>query len=112
KWIVGCARRCHRTRTGQPILWRSGRFELQFGRVDVDQWPEFVDVAVAVVVERDVGGDVERSARQLGRERTGRILEIVVAVDEHARVAVGQYPLQARARDVGEGQVDRPLDVQ
>src|SRR5437870_3680850 len=99
------------TRLSEAILSHGRRFELESRRADVDQRSELVYIAVAVVVQRDVGGDVERCAWQLGRERPGRVLEIVVAVDEDARVPIRQRSLETLDRDIGKAEIDRAFDV-
>src|SRR5258708_1214349 len=86
--------------------------ELELRLAQVDERAELVDSAVAVVVERDEGREVERSADLLLRKRARRIGEVVVAVDENARALVGKRARQALDGDVREAEVERALHVQ
>ena len=101
----GCRTRRHE-RARRPVDWSScarrastpasragssGSFVVR----DVEQRPELVDVAIAVAEERDVRRDVERRARHLRRKRVRLVAEVVVAVDEDARVLVGQRAARA-----------------
>src|SRR5205807_1448879 len=83
----------------------------ELGLLDVDLRAEFIDVAIAVAVQGDVGRDVQRRLRRLRREDLRGALEVVVAVNENAGVLVRQGLLQALDVDVGEAEVDGPLDV-
>src|SRR2546430_12354523 len=86
--------------------------ELQLRCADVDQRPELVDVAIAIAVQRDEGRQVQRRVRELRRKRTRRVREVVVAVDEDARVAIRYDLANAVDGDVREAEIDRPADVQ
>src|SRR5438132_2308454 len=104
----------------QPAVARSNTsasanaalLELELRGLDVDERRELIDIAVAVVVQRDVGRKIERRRRHLRRKRAFRVGEVVVAIDEDARGLVGDGPGEALERDVGEAQVGRALDVQ
>src|SRR5207244_5358774 len=61
------------------------RLEFELRAAQVDERRQLIDVAVAVVVERDIRREIERGARQLRRERSLGIGEVVIAVDENAR---------------------------
>src|SRR5450432_2339871 len=86
-------------------------FELECRSVDVQLRPELVDIPVSIIVERDVGRDVERRAGQLGWKGLLRVAEVIVAINENPRVLVGQRLSQAGARDVGKAEVERSPDV-
>jgi hypothetical protein len=77
-----------------------------------DQIGQFPDIGIAIAVEVDECGDIERHIDPLGDHRRGIVGKIVVAIDVDRSVRVGpDHPRQRLIGKVGERQVDRALDV-
>src|SRR5215212_3377663 len=79
--------------------------------VEVDHLVQLADVPVAVADEVDEGLDVEGEAYRLELHRRLVVVEIVVAVDQDRPVRLADGGGEAVRGEVGEGQVDRALDV-
>lgn len=98
----------------------------------VDELIQFIDVAIAVTIQIDVGRDVERHHEGLGlgdnllggravrdRNRRGDFgrkvslvpVEIVVAIDQDLGVEAGNDFRQTILREIGESEVFRALQV-
>src|SRR5258708_8962726 len=88
---------------------RGNKFKLR--GLDIEQGPQLINVSIAVTVQRDIGRKVERSGRGLCWERLLCTHEVVVAVNQDARVLVRERSLQALNRDVGKAQVDCSFDM-
>ena len=80
--------------TAIPLL---GRQQRDPGYIHVQVRPQFKHVALAVVVERGVGGEIERGRGQLGGKNTRRVGEIVVAIDQYPRGLVRQHEFSRSA---------------
>ena len=79
--------------------------------MDVEEGTEFVDVCVAVDGEVDEGRDVERSGRAFVSESQPVSFEVVVAVDQDARVLRWDDFGEGIFGELREGEVDGALDV-
>src|SRR5579859_1875182 len=64
-------------------------FELELRGAEIEERPEFPDVAITVGIEGDVGRQVQRRLGQLAREGAFGVSEVVVAVDQDASLTVG-----------------------
>src|ERR1044072_1670887 len=69
--------------------------ELEPGLGERQRGRQLIDVTITVIVESDVSREIEPRARQLGRERSFRFTEVVVAVDKHHGVLIRYYPREA-----------------
>src|SRR5438067_13717719 len=84
--------------TLEPSRLRGARLQGQLRPLGVDLGAEFVDVAVAVGVQGDVGREVQGRRGQLRRERPLGVAEVVVAVDQYPGGLVRDGRLQAGDR--------------
>src|SRR3954447_22529826 len=67
---------------------------------------ELVDVAVTVVVQGDVRGEVQRRGRQLRWERPLGVAKVVVAIDQDSGVLIRNGVGERFHGDVREAEVD------
>src|SRR5688500_1111644 len=85
--------------------------EVEFRRPRVEQRAKLVHVPISIAVERDEGREVQRRAGNLRRKGPFCVEKVVVAVDQKARISIGDQPAQFLHRDVGETEMQRAADM-
>src|SRR3546814_17511042 len=81
-------------------------------RSEIDDFGEFADVGIAIADEVDESLDIERERGAFERHGALVVREIIVAIDEDGAVRVAADNLgEAFGGEVGEGEVDRALDL-